>query len=50
MGDPKIWIRTYQKLGVETRLAAIMMMLKFIELSVIYVVANLCSDLNFFLD
>ena len=38
--------RTYQKLGVETRLAAVMLMIKFIDLSVICVVADFCTDLS----
>jgi DNA-binding CsgD family transcriptional regulator len=40
--------RTYQKLGVENRTAAVMRMIKFIKLSAIYFVADFCSDLTFF--
>ena len=38
--------RTYQKLGVETRLAAVMLMLKFIDLSVICIVMDFYTDLS----
>jgi DNA-binding CsgD family transcriptional regulator len=38
--------RTYQKLGVETRMAAVMRMMKFIDLSVICIVADFCTDLS----
>jgi DNA-binding CsgD family transcriptional regulator len=38
--------RTYQKLGVETRMAAVMRMIKFIDLSVICIVADFCTDLS----
>lgn len=41
---------TYQKLGVETRMAAVMRMLKFMKLAVIWFVADFCSDLSFFSD
>lgn len=39
--------RTYQKLGVETRLAAVMRLIGFITVSVIYIV--LFSDFSFLL-
>jgi len=41
--------RTYQKLGVENRTAAVIRMIKFIKVPVICVVAEFFSDLSFFL-
>jgi DNA-binding CsgD family transcriptional regulator len=38
--------RTYQKLGVETRLGAVMRMIKFIKVSMICLVADVFSDLS----
>jgi DNA-binding CsgD family transcriptional regulator len=40
----------YQKLGVETRMAAVMRMLNLMKLAVIWFVPDFCSDLSFFSD
>jgi len=41
--------RTYQKLGVETRMAAVMRMIKFSTASVACIFADFCPDLSFLL-
>ena len=42
--------RTYQKLGVETRMAAVMRMIKFIKLSVICIAVDFSLEMSFPLD